>query len=73
MPVKQIVTQRQARRLAREKVLSDQKRLREPFRFGLFGITEPEPPLRAVAEQLLEVRQIMRCGNDQDVAKSAAC
>ena len=54
--------------LPRDEPLADQERLGEAVRRGLLGVGEREPEVRAVAEEPLEVRQVRRRRDDEDVA-----
>ncbi len=51
-----------------DKVFTDDESLREPIRTLLDGILQINAPLRSVAQQLLETRQIARRADDQDIA-----
>lgn len=66
-PVEDIVAQDERTALAREEFLTDQERLRKAFRLGLHGVRDGDAPLRAVAEQALEVRIVRRRRDHEDV------
>src|SRR5690554_1082834 len=66
--MKDVVAQNQSGGAVAEKVFADKKGLSEPIGRGLHGVVQIQPPLFAVAEQLLKARRILRGGNDQDVA-----
>ena len=65
--VEDVVAQHQGARLAGDEVLADGERLREAVRAGLLGVGEVDTVARAVPEQALEVGEIGRRGDDQDV------
>ena len=68
--VEDVVAEHQGARLAGDEVLADGERLREAVRRGLLGIGEVHAVARAVTEQALEVGQVGRRGDDQDVPDS---
>ncbi len=65
--VEDVVAEHQGARLAGDEVLADGEGLREAVRRGLLGVGEVDAVARAVAEQALEVGQVGRRGDDQDV------
>lgn len=65
--VEDVVAQDERTALARKEVLADQERLRESFRLRLHGVRNRDAPLRAVAEQALEVRIVRRRRDHKDV------
>ena len=65
--VEDVVAEHQGARLAGDEVLADGERLREAVRRGLLGVGEGHAVARAVPEQALEVGQVSRRGDDQDV------
>jgi len=65
--VEDVVAEHQRARLAGDEVLADGERLREAVRRGLLGVGEVHAVARAVPEQALEVGQVGRRGDDQDV------
>ncbi len=65
--VEDVVAEHQGARLAVDEVLADGERLRQAVRRGLLGVGEVHAVARAVPEQALEVGQVRRRGDDQDV------
>ena len=65
--VEDVVAQHQGARLAGDELLADGEGLRQAVRARLLGVGEPHAVARAVPEQALEVGQIGRRGDDQDV------
>ena len=65
--VEDVVAQDERTALARKEVLADQERLRESLRLRLHGVRNRDTPLRAVAEQALEVRIVRRRRDHEDV------
>ena len=66
--IKDVVAQHQrAGRVAQER-FPDQESLRQAIGRRLNGVLQVEPPLCAVAQQLLETRRVLRRADDQDVA-----
>ena len=65
--VEDVVAEHQGARLAGDEVLADGERLREAVRAGLLGVGEVHAVARAVPEQALEVGEVGRRGDDQDV------
>ena len=65
--VEDIVAEHQGARLAGDEVLADREGLRQPVRARLLGVGQVHAVARAVPEQALEVGQIGRRGDDQDV------
>ncbi len=70
-PVENVVAQNQRRAGAAEKIGADEKRLRDPFRLRLGRVFDPDAEPRAVAEIILQHRQIFWRGNDQHLAQPA--
>lgn len=66
--VEDVVAEHQRARLAVDEVLSDGEGLGQAVRRGLLGVGEVHAVARAVPEQALEVGQVGRRGDDQDVA-----
>ena len=66
--VEDVVAEHQGARLAGDEVLADGERLRQAVRRGLLCIGQVHAVARAVPEQALEVGQVGRRGDDQDVA-----
>ncbi len=66
--VKNIVAQHQRAGFLPYEVLCDEKGLRDAARVRLHGVLEIEAPARAVTEQLLEARGVLRCGDHEDIA-----
>ena len=65
--VEDVVAQDQGARLAGDEVLADGERLGESVRARLLGVGQVHAVARAVPEQALEVGQVRRRGDDQDV------
>lgn len=65
--VEDVVAEHQGARLAVDEVLADGEGLRQAVRRGLLGIGQVHAVARAVPEQALEVGQVGRSGDDQDV------
>ena len=65
--VEDVVTQNERARLAGDEVLADGEGLGQAVRAGLLGVGQVHAVARAVPEQALEVGQVRRRGNDQDV------
>lgn len=66
--VEDVVAQHERARLAVNKLLADGEGLRQAVRRGLLGVGEVHAVARAVPEQALEVGEVRRRGDDQDVA-----
>lgn len=66
--VEDVVAEHQGARLAGDEVLADGERLREAVGTRLLGVGQVHAVARAVPEQALEVGQVGRRGDDQDVA-----
>lgn len=65
--VKDVVAEHQRARLAGDELLADGEGLREAVGARLLGVGQVHAVARAVAEQALEVGQVRRRGDDQDV------
>ena len=65
--VEDVVAQHQGARLSADEVLADGEGLRQAVRRGLLRVGEVHAVARAVPEQALEVGQVGRRGDDQDV------
>ena len=65
--VEDVVAQHQGARLAVDELLADGEGLGEAVRRGLLGVGEVHAVARAVPEQALEVGEVGRRGDDQDV------
>lgn len=65
--VEDVVAEHKRARLAGDEVLADGEGLRQAVRRGLLGVGEVHAVARAVPEQALEVGQVGRRGDDQDV------
>ena len=65
--VEDVVAEHQRARLAGDEVLADGEGLREAVGARLLGVGEVHAVARAVPEQALEVGQVRRRGDDQDV------
>ncbi len=69
--VKNIVAENQGHVVLADERLRDQKRLGDALGSGLFAIFDGESPLRAVAQQLAEARQVRRRRNQAELADAA--
>ena len=65
--VEDVIPQDERAALAREELLANQECLRESLRLRLHGIRDGDAPLRAIAEQPLEVRIVRRRRDHKDV------
>lgn len=65
--VEDVVAKHEGARLAGDELLADGERLRQAVRAGLLGVGQVHAVARAVPEQALEVGQVGRRGDDQDV------
>ena len=65
--VEDVVAQHERARLAVDELLSQEECLRQTIRAGLHLIGKMHAVMRTVAEELFEVRQVLRRGDDQDV------
>ena len=65
--VEDVVAEHQGARLAVNELLADGEGLRQAVRRGLLGVGQVDAVARAVPEQALEVGQVGRRGDDQDV------
>ena len=65
--VEDVVAQHQGARLAGDELLADGEGLRQTVRARLLGVGQVHAVARAVPEQALEVGQVGRRGDDQDV------
>ena len=66
--VEDVVAEHQGARLAGDELLADGEGLGQAVRRGLLGVGKVHAVARAVPEQALEVGQVGRRGDDQDVA-----
>ena len=66
--VEDVVTQNERARLAGDEVLADGEGLGQAVGAGVLGVGQVHAVARAVPEQALEVGQVRRRGDDQDVA-----
>ena len=65
--VEDVVAEHQGARLAGDELLADGEGLRQAVRARLLGVGEVNAVARAVPEQALEVGEVRRRGDDQDV------
>ena len=65
--VEDVVAEHQGARLAGDELLADGEGLRQAVGAGLLGVGEVHAVARAVPEQALEVGEVRRRGDDQDV------
>ena len=68
--VEDVVAEHEGARLAGDEPLADGEGLRQAVGAGLLGVGEVHSVARAVPEQALEVGQVRRGGDDQDVPDS---
>ena len=68
--IKDVITQHKRARLAVDELLTQQERLCQPVRARLDLVGESHAILASIAQQTLEIRQIMRCADNQDVANA---
>ncbi|MNV78999.1 hypothetical protein D3C71_1725290 [compost metagenome] len=66
--IEDVVAQHQRARVLADERRTDQERLRQPLGRRLHRVAEVQAPLRAVAQQLLEPRRVLRRRDDEDVA-----
>ncbi len=69
--VEDIVPQDQCHRIAPDEILRNQKCLRDPLRLRLLPILHRNPHPRSVAKQLPEQGQVIRGGNQAELADPA--
>ena len=65
--VEDVVAEHEGARLAGDELLADGERLRQAVRAGLLRVGQVHAVARAVPEQALEVGEVRRRGDDQDV------
>ena len=65
--VEDVVAEHERARLAGDEVLADGEGLRQAVRRGLLGVGQVHAVARAVPEQALEVGEVGRGGDDQDI------
>ena len=65
--VEDVVAEHERARLAGDELLADGEGLRQAVGAGLLGVGQVHAVARAVPEQALEVGQVRRRGDDQDV------
>ena len=68
--VEDVVAENERARLAGDELLADGEGLREAVRARLLGVGQVDAVARAVPEQALEVGEVRRRGDDQDVPDS---
>src|SRR5262245_21084546 len=68
MSEENVVAEHKHNAVRADEVRSDQKRLRDPLRSCLLGVAQPDGPLTTVAEQPYELRAILRCRDDENIA-----
>ena len=66
--VEDVVAQDQRRAVIADELAPDDERLRETVRLGLLGVLQVQSPLRSVAEQGAEARQVGGGRDEQDVS-----
>src|SRR5258708_5236569 len=67
MSIKNVVAEHQRATVITDEFLADDERLRNSIWRGLKRVAQVNAPLAAIAEKLLEARNILRSGNDQNV------
>ena len=67
MPVKDVVAEDQAYAVGPDELLPDEEGLGKALGARLNGICYPKAPPRPIPEEVLEKRQVDRCGDDKDV------
>ena len=68
MAVEDVVAQHQRAGLAAHEVFAQDEGLRQAVRAGLHAVAQVQAPLRAVTQQVLKARGVLRRADDQDVA-----
>ena len=68
--VEDIVPQHQGHRVGAHELPSNHKRLREAVGHRLLGVLQRQPPCAPVTKQIAKARQILRCGDDENVANT---
>lgn len=68
VPEEDVVAEHEGAGLARDEVLADEEGLGEAVRRGLLGVGERDAEVGTVAQQALEVGQVRRRRDDEDVA-----
>ena len=71
MAVEDVVAEHQGGEIVADELFANDEGLGETIRAGLNGVLQIQAPARAVAEQLLETRCVLRCGDDQDVTDTS--
>ena len=66
--VEDVVSQHERARFSVDELLPQQERLCQAVRAGLHLVGEVHAVMRAVSQELFEIRQILRRGDDQDIA-----
>src|SRR5437588_8836897 len=66
--IKNVVAQNQSDRIVADERVGDEKGLGNALRLRLLAVINRQPPRRAIAEELAEARQIMRCGDETKLA-----
>ena len=69
--VKNVVAKNQRHVVLADETFGDEKRLRNARRLGLFAIINRHTKAAAIAQQLLESRQVVRGGNQAKLADAA--
>ena len=65
--VEDVVSEHQADVVVADELLADEEGLGQPLGPGLLAVGQVQTELRAIAQKLLEIGQVVRGGNDQDV------
>ena len=68
--MKDVVAVHEADAVVTDEFLADEERLCQSVGGGLFGVGKVHAVVTAIAEQALETRQVLRSGDDENVADS---
>ncbi|MCY1497243.1 hypothetical protein D9M68_312030 [compost metagenome] len=68
--IENVVTQDQADTAIADELFANQERLGQSIRRWLLGVAEADTKLRTITQQLAEIGQVFRCGDNQDFAYS---
>ncbi len=67
MAEKDIIAQYQRAGRISHEIAPDKECLRDPSRVRLHGVANPYSPLVAIAQELLEERLVLRCGDGENI------
>ncbi len=65
LTIENVIAQNQAGRFAADELRAHPERIRQAARLVLLGVGEFHAPLRPIAQQALENRQVFGCADDQ--------